>query len=257
MSAMPSFLPEAGYRSSMLSLDAAGATSVGCVRSSNQDAIFVGTRVFGVADGMGGHAAGEVASALAVEELRKLDRRATIQPADVTDAITSANQVILASASEDPSRDGMGTTLVGLAHVHDDGSDHWTVFNVGDSRIYRHAGDEFGLISVDHSEVQELVQRGAITAAEARVHPMKNVITRALGSEGEHGPDTWLFSPVAGESFLICSDGLSNEVDDERIAQVLARPTSAQEVADTLVADAERAGGHDNISVVVVRVLAA
>jgi protein phosphatase len=146
----------------------------------------------------------------------------------------------------------MGTTLAGVCLVALGGSDHWLVFNVGDSRIYRSGDDGLVQISTDHSEVAELLNAGSITAQEASVHPRRNVITRSLGTNPAAPVDTWVFPVEAGQRFLVCSDGLTLELTDEEIAQVLKSEQDPQAATDKLVAAAIVAGGRDNVSVVII-----
>jgi protein phosphatase len=132
------------------------------------------------------------------------------------------------------------------------GSSHWAVFNVGDSRVYHYVHGELHQVSVDHSEVQELISAGYITPQQAKTHPERNVVTRSLGTDPAPVPDIWVFPPIAGERFLICSDGLSRELEDTEIETILHREPVAQEAATALVTRAVEAGGRDNITVVVI-----
>lgn len=236
----------------MVSVRTGVATDAGRVRLSNEDSVLVGTAMFAVADGMGGHAAGDVASGLAVARLEKLSGRRDLKPDDVREQIAQANQDILASARQEPGRAGMGTTVAGLSLIHFAGTEHWIVFNVGDSRVYRFVDGTLVQMTVDHSEVEDLVAAGTLSPDQARSHPRRNVVTRALGSDPAPQPDVWVFPPTPGERFVICSDGLPLELSDAQIAEVLgARPT-AQQAADALVRTAVGAGGRDNVTVVVV-----
>ncbi len=231
---------------------AATATDVGRVRQLNEDAALADGTLFVVADGMGGHQAGEVASRIAVETLAQLVGRPGLRPRDLIDQVEEANRTILASAAEHPERAGMATTLSGLAAVTVGGGEHWAVFNIGDSRVYRLVDGRLTQVSVDHSEVADLVRIGAITEDEAKRHPARNIVTRCLGREALEPVDTWVLPPHPGERFLLCSDGLTNELRDAEIAEVLALDEEPQVVADTLVARAVDAGGHDNVTVVVI-----
>ena len=232
---------------------AGAATDVGVVREHNEDSVLADRVVFVVADGMGGHAAGEVASSIATATLGELVDRPSRTPEDVVDSLALANRRILESAARHPGTAGMGTTAAGLVVVEVEGSQQCAVFNVGDSRVYRFA-DSLRLVSVDHSEVRELVDAGIISEDEALHHPLRNIVTRALGSDPAPTPDVWLLAPQPGERFVICSDGLTNEVPDEQIGEVIHRVQDPQACADALVAAALEAGGRDNVSVVVVAV---
>jgi protein phosphatase len=236
----------------MLTLQWASASDVGRVRRVNEDNLWVSERLFVVADGMGGHAAGEVASELAIAEFRRLAERPTLHTEDLTRAISQANGQIVKTGSQRGDRFGMGTTLTGMSVVSAGGTDQWAVFNVGDSRVYRFAGDRLSQLTVDHSEVQELVTAGQLLREDARVHPRRNVVTRSLGSDPAPVPDVWVMPPVVGDRFLICSDGLTTELDDPDIAEVLRDVADPQTAADELVRRANSAGGHDNITTVVV-----
>ena len=166
---------------------------------------------------------GDVASAFAVEALALIADREQLRPEDVQEAIERANATIL-DASREPGRSGMGTTLSGVALVDFGGSPHWLVFNIGDSRVYRIAGGTASRLTVDHSEVAELVALGKISEEDAHRHPLRHVITRALGSDPAPVADVWIFPLApAGDLFVACSDGLTNELDDTRIAAKIGR----------------------------------
>lgn len=231
-------------------------TDVGRVRNMNEDAYVVTDSVFVVADGMGGHLAGEVASAMAVEAMGSLAGDLTAD--DACQTVIDANLAILHLSITDSSKRGMGTTLTGLVLVSDTG-DHTAnrvaVLNVGDSRTYRLRNNKLTQVSIDHSYVQELVVAGHITRAEARDHPQRNIVTRALGIEPGVGIDVWTLPLVVGDRFLACSDGLVDEIDDDVIELVLRGTADPQEAAEELVRLANAAGGHDNTTVVVVDVL--
>ena len=230
------------------------ATHVGRVRDHNEDSLLSDGLVFAVADGMGGHAAGEVASSLAVDALATLVDRPPARPEDVAAVLQEANRRILESQAAAPEQRGMGTTVAGLTVVGAGGREHWVVFNIGDSRVYRLADNRMSMVTRDHSEVRELMDAGLIDASEAARHPLRNVITRSLGSDPAPSPDVWVLPPTPGERFVVCSDGLSNELDDREIMLVARKYADPQVAADQLVAAAVRAGGRDNVSVVVVAV---
>ena len=249
MSGTERVLPGSGLR-----VRSGSATSVGRVRDHNEDALLDEGLVFAIADGMGGHAAGEVASRIAVEALAHLVDHPPSRADDVVGALREANDGILRSQERDPEQRGMGTTVTGLTVLGDGDGERWVVFNIGDSRVYRVASDRLSQVTRDHSEVRELMDAGLIDEEEAARHPMRNVITRSLGSGQAPEPDVWELPPEAGERFVVCSDGLSNELDDAEIARIALEHADPQAAADELVAAAVRAGGRDNVSVVVVSV---
>jgi PPM family protein phosphatase len=224
------------------------ATSVGRVRRVNEDSYLAVPPIYAVADGMGGHGSGDVASRLAVEALARCVELRPLFTEAVLHALEEANQVIVGRA-EPPSR--MGTTVTGLAGLEAAGGDQLMVFNVGDSRVYRLADDRIEQLTVDHSEVQELVTAGVLTRQQARTHPRRNIVTRALGSGPSLQADHWTLPAVGGDRFLICSDGLFGELPDEVILPLLAVGPPGQS-AEALVAAANDAGGRDNITAVVV-----
>lgn len=234
----------------MIRLDHGAATHVGRVRQVNEDSYLVSPPLYAVADGMGGHGAGDVASALAVDILASHARRPLTAGA-VLAALDEANEAII----RDDRGAGMGTTVTGLALLDTAAGIRLMAFNVGDSRVYRLAGGRLSQVTEDHSEVAELVRLGAITREQARTHPRRNVITRALGGFPGLQPDHWLLPAAAGDRYLICSDGLHGELPDDALAALLAagRP---QQAAETLVAAANEAGGRDNVTAIVVEVTA-
>ena len=235
-------------------LEAGTATHTGRIRTSNQDAVGMVDDLFVVADGMGGHRGGEVAAAEAVDVLmvglERSDRSGLVA------AVRAANRSILERAAVEPDLSGMGTTLCALAVVDSlTGDDALAVANIGDSRVYRFAAGCLDQVSDDHSLVADLVRAGEITAEEAAHHPQRNILTRALGIEADPLIDSWDLVPVHGDRYLLCSDGLFNELGDERLAEVLSEG-SVQEVADRLVDEAVDNGGHDNVTVLVAEVVA-
>ena len=239
------------------------ATDVGRVREHNEDAAFARGSIFVVADGMGGHAAGEVASAIAASTLGELAERADLTVADVVAQVDVANRRIFTTAVRNPQQWGMATTLTGVAVVLDPDADadadqgsSWAVVNLGDSRVYRYAAGELAQVTVDHSEVQEMVDAGYLTDDEARVHPLRHTVTRSLGRDRLPVVDTWVLPVVAGERFVVCSDGLTNEVRDAEIAAVLAVGADVQATAQDLVDRAVAHGGRDNVTVIVVEATA-
>jgi len=229
-------------------------TDTGRVRAQNEDALLAQSPVFVVADGMGGHAGGATASQIAVETFRRVLDLPSMCASDIPQQIQAANDAIRRQARLDPSSAAMGTTAVGLALLSEAGKEYWLAFNVGDSRLYRLQAESLTQISVDHSYVQELVLAGFIGPDEARRHPERSIITRALGGPDLAEPDFWVFPAEPGERFLLCSDGLSGELDDDTIALLLAQADDPQDIAAELVRRANDAGGRDNISVIVVDV---
>ncbi|WP_375478930.1 PP2C family protein-serine/threonine phosphatase [uncultured Jatrophihabitans sp.] len=238
----------------MTSFAAAARTDRGRVRASNEDSVVVTDRLAAVADGLGGHAAGEVASGIAVERMRVLGEQPRVAPEDVLSAVVEANRLIVESAARNLGQAGMGTTLCGVALGQVGETDQCVVFNVGDSRVYNVRDGALVQLSVDHSEVEELRAAGQLSAEAAARYPRRNVITRCLGSDPSPTPDLWVFPPTDGERFLVCSDGLTGEVDDAAIAQLLRQHAEPEPAAHALVDAALAAGGRDNIAVVVVNV---
>jgi serine/threonine protein phosphatase PrpC len=174
---------------------------------------------------------------------------------DLVEAIAGINEHILATGREHPDQSGLGTTLSGIAVTGIAGVPHWAVFNVGDSRVYRYSESTLRQLTVDHSAVQELVDAGDLSDEDARYHPLRHVVTRSLGSAPAPEPDIALYEAVPGERFLVCSDGLTNELDDPELSRILGEVRDPQAAADELVRLAVLAGGHDNVSVIVVDVL--
>lgn len=230
-------------------------TDLGRQRSHNEDALLVGERIWAVADGMGGHAAGDVASRLVVSSLRELDGRDDLTPASVNAAVARANAAVVEHGAANPETRGLGTTVTGLVEVSVAGVPHWAVFNVGDSRVYRYADGELRQATVDHSEVEELLAEGLIDAAQARTHPGRHVITRSVGMRPGPTVDLWVLPQAVGDRFLICSDGLTSELDDDRIAQLLAAHADPRAAASALVDAVLGTDARDNVTVVVVDVV--
>ena len=219
--------------------------------------------VLGIADGMGGHLAGEVASQLAVEIIRDRLGGGAANLDVVVAAVAEANASIFQAAHANADQRGMGTTLTAIALIRDLDDDQFgadaeqlVLVNVGDSRAYVHRDGVLRRASIDHSYVQELVATGHITEAEARTHPRRNIVTRALGIEPQVRVDTWTLRLVQGDRYVLCSDGLVDEVDDGEIEDVLNTFDDPQDAADELVARANTHGGRDNVTVIVVDVLA-
>lgn len=228
------------------------ASHVGRVRSANEDAYLAAEDLALVADGMGGHAAGDVASAIAVQAFRDLLSEGPLTPAGIQEALAHANTSILEQGAADSARAGMGTTVAGVARVNYAGSPHWLVFNVGDSRIYRLLGESLVQLTVDHSEAAELASTGQISPDEARSHPLRHVLTRSLGTDPAPVADVWVFPQHdTGETFLLCSDGLTDEVSDELLRTIMLDARGPRDAASGLIEAALEAGGKDNVTAVV------
>jgi PPM family protein phosphatase len=226
-------------------------TDRGLIRELNEDSLIAVDPVFAVADGMGGHEAGEIASGLCVRTLGSMPQLA----AGVRSVRAVALQeCILAADSRIRNATGgrAGTTLSGVVVVEQLGVPYWLVMNIGDSRTYRLSRGDFKQVSVDHSEVQELVDAGSLTSEEAATYPRRHVITRGLGTGDATEADFWLLPILDGDRILVCSDGLSGELDDEHLSQILSVVAHPQEAADALIQEALRSGGRDNVTAIVV-----
>jgi PPM family protein phosphatase len=234
-----------------LRLDYGYGTDRGLRRELNEDAFIASDPVFAVADGMGGHEAGEVASGECVRTLEGMPQvtsgERTATPALLQEMILDADERIRAATGS-----RAGTTLTGVVVVEQLGIPYWLVLNVGDSRTYRLAQGQLEQITVDHSEVQELVDAGQITSEEAAVHPRRHVVTRALGTGDENEADFWLLPIQDGDRMLVCSDGLNGELTDEEIFGILDTVRHPQEAADALIEAALERGGRDNVTVIVI-----
>jgi PPM family protein phosphatase len=236
------------------------ASDVGLVRKVNEDSYLVAPPVFVVADGMGGHSGGDVASQIVVEEFQLLAE--SYDPArgaeQVADTFARAQARIVdygdAHRAMTPGWHA-GTTAVVAVLVDDNGTAKWLLANLGDSRIYRITEGRLEQISVDHSVVQELVDSGQITAEEAATHPERHVITRALGSPEGIAPDFFLLPLGSVERLLLCSDGVTGMIDDAAIEGILETVADPRDAADELVRAAVAAGGRDNATAVVVDVV--
>lgn len=230
-----------------------GRSDVGRVRSGNEDALLLGSTVFAVADGMGGHRGGEVASATALEPLAALDGRrfddADAALAALTDAVVRANAAVSQRSNAEPDLEGMGTTLTAVLV---DGRDAHLV-HVGDSRAYLARSGTFVQLTDDHTLVQTLLDQGRITADQIATHPHRSVITRAVGVGEDVEVDGMRLTLRDGDRLVLCSDGLSGVVDDATIARMVAEHAPADAV-ERLVDAANAAGGPDNVTVVVLAV---
>lgn len=221
-------------------------TDIGCVRDHNEDSLVVAPPLFAVCDGMGGHAAGEVASEIAVDVIAS---RAPAHPdaEALGQAVEEANLAIIRAAREGAGREGMGTTCTAAILE----GERLVLAQVGDSRAYLLSKGRLQQLTRDHSLMADLIEAGHITKEEAKVHPQRSVITRALGSDPRMLPDLFELDVNPGDRLLICSDGLTTMLSDEEIAQLLARTPDPQLCARQLVNAAIAAGGYDNVTVIV------
>jgi protein phosphatase len=230
----------------------AAVSHVGRVRSNNQDSGYAGDSLFVVADGMGGHAGGDVASAIAVRRIAETDRFDFASPQEaefaLQSAMVAANQEISAAVQERPELTGMGTTVSALVRV----GDAIATAHIGDSRIYLLRDGELSQITNDHTFVQRLVETGRITPEEAAVHPRRSVLMRVLG-DIDQAPeiDTSIIGTLTGDRWMLCSDGLSSYVTEERILAVLESAPTPADAADGLIGEALDNGAPDNVTAIV------
>ncbi len=243
-------------------LDVYGASDIGRVRSLNEDSFCIygfeqkslpGFCV--LSDGMGGHNAGEVASQKTVQFVAETlmeviaEPTATMLPGKIGSAVRSANEKIYQMADANQNQKGMGATLVAAVIQQEEAY----IANVGDSRAYAFRNHELLQITKDHSVVEEMVANGCITRDEARIHPQRNIITRAIGTDPVTEPDIFEFDYLPGDCLLLCSDGLSGMVEDEEILAVMEQNMDAKHTVQTLIAAANDRGGRDNITVICIR----
>ncbi len=231
------------------------ATDVGHKRNHNEDSLVADGTIFAVADGMGGHAAGDVASRAVVSRLADHGDAVFVDVDTVMHALRAATMDI--SHTIDEQQLGVGTTVTGVALSRRERQPYWVVFNVGDSRVYFFERERLTQVTVDHSVVQELVSAGLISAADAENHPDSNVVTRAVGFNAEPVADFWLIPVSAGLRILVCSDGLTREVSERMLSVHLAAGLDAHETAHALIDAALAEGGRDNITAIVVDVVEA
>lgn len=232
---------------------------IGRRRKMNQDYVYASDQPVGnlpnlyiVADGMGGHRAGDFASSYAVKKVVEAAGRCQEERAALIlkKSIRYVNHKLFEKSMESEAYHGMGTTLVALCV----GEGEALAVNIGDSRLYEASRMGIRQISEDHSLVAELVRKGELSPQEARIHPDKNIITRALGIQEEAEVDFFPFSPKKGNRYLLCSDGLSNMIEDERICELLQQDKSLNEIGGQLLLEANRNGGLDNIALVLVEI---
>jgi PPM family protein phosphatase len=227
-------------------------TDPGLRRPVNEDAYLASFPVYLVADGMGGHEAGDRASAAVVDAFRPLIGRSDVAPEEVSQAVYAAHAAVAAIAAG--TTRGAGSTVTGVVAVVQDGHPRWLVVNIGDSRVYRLLSERLEQLTIDHSIAQEMVDAGRLTREQMSGYEARNVITRAVG--GERSPaDYWLLPAVTGERLLVCSDGLSGEITDEAIRAGLLVGGSPTHTAGSLVAQALAHGGRDNVTAIVVDVV--
>jgi PPM family protein phosphatase len=239
-----------------LRVEAAAATDVGLVREGNEDSFYRGTTVFAVADGMGGHVAGEIASSTALEPIASVNETQFATGDDAQDAlveaITAANSEVIAQGDADPSLSGMGTTLTAVLIR----SGRLHVAHVGDSRAYLlRDGQGITQLTTDHTLVEQLVRDGRISREQAAIHPQRSVVTRAIGVDRHVDVDS--LPPLElqpGDQVLLCSDGLTGPVSDEHIAAILVERDDAREACEALIEAAKAGGAPDNVTVVLLRV---
>jgi len=231
---------------------ATAVSHVGKIRSNNQDSGYAGRNLFLVADGMGGHAGGDVASAIATNRIKEADiayQRAEDAQFALQSALIAANALLAETVFAHPELTGMGTTVSALIRV----DDKVALAHIGDSRIYLYRDGELKQVSIDHTFVQRLVDTGRITEEEAAVHPRRSVLMRVLGDvDSSPEIDTWVLDTRPGDRWLICSDGLSGVVKHDAIAATLASKDAPKAVGERLVRQTLEAGAPDNVTVVIV-----
>jgi len=234
-----------------LLLSWAGVTDQGRRRDTNQDAFLAQFPLFVVADGMGGHAGGEIASQSTVERLKAL-----VAEGVARGPIEKALELAVGDIADHPDTtdEGTGTTLTGIFLEYEDGEPHWVSLNIGDSRVYLLREDRLMQVTTDHSVVQELIAAGKLSPEEAEGHPYSNVITRAVGASELTPPDYLKIDVRAGDRFVICSDGLTKELTDYGIQHFLRENAEPGPAADAMLAAALENGGRDNVTLIIVQV---
>lgn len=230
-----------------LEIRSSAASNTGYARELNEDSFIAEYPTYLVADGMGGHDAGDRASAAVIDVFRSLSGRDDVAVEEVLALAKTGHDVVLRSTGSD----NAGTTLTGVIAVQASGMRQWLVLNIGDSRVYRMTGHHLEQLTVDHSLTQELLDRGELTREEARTFAGRNVITRAFG-DGESEIDTRLIPITPRERLLVCSDGLTVELQDTQIARGLTQHEQSGDAATWLIDEALEAGGRDNITVIIV-----
>jgi len=241
-----------GSPTSTLVLSVGARSDVGSRRAVNEDSMLVAEPIYAVADGMGGHAAGDLASQAAIAELRAVAGVSDVTVPVLQTALDDAQRTVRVIA--DANVRGAGTTVTGVVSALHNGEPHWIVFNVGDSRVYRQRDGALEQLSHDHSFAQQLVDAGSMAKEDVNTYRGRNVITRAVGSD-DSPADISLYPIRAAERVLICSDGLTTEVADDAIERLLDENPAAQAAADALVARAILNGGRDNVTAIVIDVV--
>ncbi len=237
---------------SLVQVTVGASTDTGLRRRANEDSHLAAFPVFLVADGMGGHEAGDLASAAVIEVFRRFVGRHDVHPDEVASAVAEAHERVSEVASA--TTRGAGSTLTGVVCVRHGGVPRWLVLNVGDSRVYRLAAERLTQLTTDHSVAQELVDQGRLSREQMSSYEGRNVITRAIGEERSPA-DFWMLPVVTGERLLVCSDGLTGELSDGVIQAGLMMGGAPAQTAQSLVVQAVQAGGRDNVTVVVADVI--
>ncbi|MGP6171394.1 PP2C family protein-serine/threonine phosphatase [Microbacterium sp. A196] len=230
----------------------AGATDTGRRRDNNQDALLAEFPLFVVADGMGGHAGGEIASQSTIERLKEVVDSGEVTTGAIEDALERAVADI--ASHPETTDEGTGTTLTGVLFEIVDGEPRWVSLNIGDSRVYLLRQQRLVQVTTDHSVVQELISSGRLSPEEAESHPYSNVITRAVGASELTPPDYLGIEVFDGDKFVICSDGLTKELTDYGIQHFLREKSDPAEAVDAMLAAALENGGRDNVTLIVVTV---
>lgn len=235
-----------------ITLTWAGATDTGRRRDNNQDAFLAQYPLFVVADGMGGHAGGEIASQSTIERLKHVVDSGEVTTHAIEDALEQAVQDI--ASHPETTDEGTGTTLTGVFLESIEGEPRWVSLNIGDSRVYLLRDQRLVQVTTDHSVVQELISSGRLSPEEAESHPYSNVITRAVGASELTPPDYLGIEVLDGDRFVICSDGLTKELTDYGIQHFLREKDDPAEAVDAMLAAALENGGRDNVTLIVVKV---
>lgn len=235
-----------------LQLSWSGVTDQGRRRETNQDAFLADFPLFIVADGMGGHAGGEIASRSTVARLQGMVAAGEVN----RPAIENALELAVADIADHPETtdEGTGTTLTGVYFEHDGDETHWIALNIGDSRVYLLRDERLVQVTTDHSVVQELITAGKLSPEEAEGHPYSNVITRAVGASELTAPDYVSIDVRPGDRFVICSDGLTKELTDYGIQHFLREHADPGDAVDAMLAAALENGGRDNVTLIIVQV---